>query len=161
MEAIRLNGIFGSYRESQTSMTVNDQGRDVQIKPGDKVFVGFVSTPNNHSNHPTSNTMIQVKANRDPTVFPSPDEVRLDRPMDSYIQYGLGPHTCLGKEASKVALTAMLRVVGRLENLRRAPGPQGQLKKVPREGGFYVYMKEDYTSYFPFPMSELPFPPSP
>lgn len=74
--------------------------------------------------------------------------------MDSYIQYGLGPHTCLGKEASKVALTAMLRVVGRLENLRRAPGPQGQLKKVPRAGGFYVYMREDYTSYFPFPMSK-------
>ena len=76
--------------------------------------------------------------------------------MDSYIQYGLGPHTCLGEEASKVALTAMLRVVGRLENLRRAPGAQGQLKKVPRAGGFYVYMKEDYTTYFPFPMSELP-----
>lgn len=76
--------------------------------------------------------------------------------MDSYIQYGLGAHTCLGKEASKVALTAMLRVVGRLDNLRRAPGPQGQLKKVPRAGGFYVYMKEDYTSYFPFPMSESP-----
>lgn len=73
--------------------------------------------------------------------------------MDSYIHYGLGPHTCLGKEASKVALTAMLRVVGGLENLRRAPGEQGQLKKVPREGGFYVYMKEDHTSYFPFPMS--------
>lgn len=75
--------------------------------------------------------------------------------MDSYIQYGLGPHTCLGKEASKVALTAMLRVVGRLDNLRRAPGAQGQLKKVPRAGGFYVYMKEDHTSYFPFPLSKL------
>lgn len=105
--------------------------------------------------------MPQVKANRDPTVFPDPNEVHLDRPMDSYIHYGLGPHTCLGQEASKVALTAMLRVVGRLENLRRAPGPQGQLKKVPREGGFYVYMKDDHTSYFPFPMSKLPPSPSP
>lgn len=137
MEAIRLNGIFGSYREAQANMTVTDETGQVNIKPGDKVFVGF------------------VKANRDPIVFPDPNEVRLDRPMDSYIQYGLGPHTCLGKEASKVALTAMLRVVGRLENLRRAPGPQGQLKKVPREGGFYAYMKEDYTSYFPFPLSKF------
>jgi linoleate 10R-lipoxygenase len=52
-----------------------------------------------------------------------------------------------------VALTAMLRTVAKLEGLRRAPGPQGQLKKVPRPGGFYVYMREDYGSYFVFPCS--------
>jgi linoleate 10R-lipoxygenase len=98
-----------------------------------------------------------VSAARDPTVFPNPNEVRLDRPIDSYIHYGEGPHTCLGKEASQVALTAMLRVVGGLENLRRAPGGQGQLKKVPRPGGFYIYMKEDQGSYTVFPMSKLSF----
>lgn len=98
---------------------------------------------------------IKVQANRDPKVFPNPDEVRLDRPMDAYIHYGVGPHTCLGKDASKVALTAMLRVVGGLQNLRRAPGPQGELKKVPRPGGFYTYMREDWSSYFPFPMSKF------
>jgi linoleate 10R-lipoxygenase len=53
-----------------------------------------------------------------------------------------------------VALTSMLRVVGRLENLRRAPGPQGQLKKIPRPGGFYIYMREHQDSYFVFPMSK-------
>lgn len=74
--------------------------------------------------------------------------------MEAYIHYGVGAHACLGKEASMVGLTAMLRVVGRLDNLRRAPGPQGELKKIPRPGGFYVYMREDCTSYFPFPMSE-------
>ncbi|KAE8146648.1 hypothetical protein BDV25DRAFT_143478 [Aspergillus avenaceus] len=73
--------------------------------------------------------------------------------MESYIHYGVGPHTCLGGEASKVALTAMLRVVGRLDNLRRAPGPQGELKKIPRPHGFYSYMREDDTSFFAFPMS--------
>jgi linoleate 10R-lipoxygenase len=50
-----------------------------------------------------------------------------------------------------VGITAMLRVIGRLDHLRRAPGPQGELKKIPRPGGFYVYMKEDRGSYFPFP----------
>lgn len=54
-----------------------------------------------------------------------------------------------------VALTSMLRVVGRLENLRRAPGPQGELKKVPRPGGFYVYMRENHEGYFVFPLSKL------
>lgn len=48
----------------------------------------------------------------------------------------------------------MLKVVGRLDNLRRAPGPSGQLKKIPREGGFYIYMREDHGSYFPFPTSK-------
>ncbi|RVX69773.1 hypothetical protein B0A52_06418 [Exophiala mesophila] len=111
-EAIRLNGTFGSYRLSQTSHVFADNGRQVQVEPGEKVFCSFVG------------------AARDPDVFPDPDRVRLDRPLDSYIHYGVGEHTCLGKEASIVALTAMLRTMGRLKNLCRAPGPQGQLKKV-------------------------------
>ena len=74
--------------------------------------------------------------------------------MESYIHYGVGPHTCLGGEASKVALTAMLRVVGRLKNLRRAPGPQGELKKIPRDHGFYTYMRADETSLYAFPMTK-------
>ncbi|KAB8235692.1 peroxidase/cytochrome P450 family protein [Aspergillus alliaceus] len=135
MEAIRLNGIFGSYRKSQTYLTLDDKNHMVQIKPGDTVFVSFVD------------------ANRDPKVFPNPDEVDLNRPMESYIHYGVGPHTCLGGEASKVALTAMLRVVGRLDNLRRAPGGQGELKKIPRPNKFYSYMREDETSFWPFPMT--------
>ncbi|KMU91811.1 linoleate diol synthase (Linoleate (8R)-dioxygenase) [Coccidioides immitis H538.4] len=135
MEAIRLNGTFGSYREATTAMEIDDDGRHVSIKPGDKVFVSFVS------------------ANRDPDIFPNPNEVRLDRPLDSYIHYGEGPHTCLGRDANMVALTSMLRVIGKLKNLRRAPGPQGELKKVPRPGGFYIYMREDHGSYFVFPMT--------
>lgn len=95
-----------------------------------------------------------MSAARDPKIYPNPNEVRLDRPIESYINYGIGPHTCLGKDASQVALTAMLRTVGRLDNLRRAPGPQGQLKKIPRPGGFYIYMREDHGGYFVFPLSE-------
>lgn len=47
----------------------------------------------------------------------------------------------------------MLRVVGRLENLRRAPGPQGQLKKVLQENGHFSYLRQDETAYCAFPMS--------
>ncbi len=92
-------------------------------------------------------------ANREAEYFPEPNKVRLDRPMDVYIHYGIGPHACLGGDASKVALTTMLKVVGRLNNIRRAPGPQGQLKKIPRPGGYNVYMREDHGSYWPFPTS--------
>lgn len=136
MEGIRLNGTFGSYRESKISTTVDDGGRPVRVKPGDKVFVSFVG------------------ANREARFFPDPDRVRIDRPMENYIHYGVGPHACLGGEASRVALTAMLKVVGRLDNLRRAPGPSGELKKIPRPGGFYIYMRADHGSYWPFPTSE-------
>lgn len=73
--------------------------------------------------------------------------------MESYIPFGVGPHASLGKETSIIALTSMLRVVGGLTNLRRAPGPQGQLKKVPQEKGYTVYMREDNSGHFPFPMS--------
>lgn len=118
MEGIRLNGTFGSYREATKSTTVDDGGRQVPIKAGDKVFTSFVD------------------ANREAQFFPNPNEVDVNRDLDTYIHYGLGPHACLGKDASRVALTAMLKVVGRLDNLRRAPGPQGQLKKIPRPGGY-------------------------
>lgn len=43
MEAIRLHGTFGSYRESMTHVTLEDRGRRLNIKPGEKVFVSFVS----------------------------------------------------------------------------------------------------------------------
>lgn len=102
-----MNGTFGSYRRSEVEHDFDDNGRRVLVKPGDKVFCSFVG------------------AARDPKIFPNPDEVRLDRPLESYIHYGIGEHTCLGKEASMVALTAMVRTVGKLRSLRRAPGPQG------------------------------------
>jgi hypothetical protein len=159
MEGIRIAGTFGSYRQytGEEPITVNDFGEDVEIKPGDKVFTSFVG------------------ANRDPERFPDPEEVKVDRPIDSYIHYGIGPHTCLGMEASRVALTTMLKTVCKLDNLRRAPGLKGILKKIPRyvlsmhpaafptsntdsvpfysPGGFCVYMKEDEGSYFPFPLN--------
>lgn len=136
MEGIRMNGTFGSYREASTYTSIEDGGKTVSIKPGDKVFVSFVA-----------------EAAMDPNIFPNPEEIRLDRPIENYLHYGAGPHTCLGADVNKVAITAMLKTVCRLDNLRRAPGPKGELKKIPRPGGFYIYMREDYGSYFPFPLS--------
>ncbi len=43
MEGIRLNGTFGSYRQAATSLIVDDNGRQVPVKAGDKVFCSFVS----------------------------------------------------------------------------------------------------------------------
>ena len=92
-----------------------------------------------------------VTASHDPSTFPDPESVSLKRPLDSYIHYGMGPHQCLGYDLSKLALTTMLKTVGRLENLRRAPGPQGEIKKVKVDGGFELYLTADGSSFFPFP----------
>ena len=75
------------------------------------------------------------------------------RPLDKYIHYGVGPHACLGRAASQVALTEMFRCLFKRKNLRRAPGLQGELKKVPRPGGFFAYMLEDWSSIWPFPVT--------
>lgn len=133
LEAIRINGTFGAYREATNAVTLEENGKTIEIQPGNKIFASF------------------VQANHDPSVFPEPNEVNLDRPLDSYINHGHGPSTGFGQEITKIALVAMLRVVGRLENLRRAVGAQGQLKKIPQDGGYYVYLRQDGTSYFPFP----------
>ena len=166
MEAIRLNGTFGSYRKCATTMTINDgEGRRVDVKSGDMVFCSFVSltsssppftTPSSSSSSSTNPCLCppQVGAARDPVIFPDPDKVKTDRPLTSYLHYGSGPHACLGRDASQVALTAMLKTVAKLKNLRRAPGPKGQLKKIPRPGGFYIFMREDWGAFFPFPTSK-------
>ena len=75
------------------------------------------------------------------------------RDPSTYIFYGEGPHTCLGREASEVALAELFRAVFRRRNVRRVAGPQGELKKVGRPGGFFVYMSEDWGTFTPFPVS--------
>ncbi|KAL0938207.1 linoleate diol synthase [Colletotrichum truncatum] len=145
MEGIRLSGAYGSYRVATTSETIMDEvidkngetvSREVDIDRGDRVFVSFTGS-----------------AARDPVHFPSPLEVDPRRPLDKYIHYGLGPHACLGDEASKVAIIEMFRAVFRRKNLRRVPGPQGKLSKVKREGGVYQYLTEDWGKIGPFPAS--------
>ncbi|PWW77608.1 heme peroxidase [Tuber magnatum] len=134
LEGGRLAGTFGLYRRVEPdSITIEDNGRDIELRKGDMVFVSFIT------------------ASRDPVVFPDPLQVKLDRPEASYMQYGDGSHECLGKEANIIGLTTMLMQFGKLEGLRRAPGPQGTLKYIGKPGGFKVYMKEDWSAYWPFP----------
>jgi cytochrome P450 len=135
LEGGRLAGTFGLYRryDGAAPMSVNDGARNIELVKDDLLFVSFVS------------------ASRDPTVFPDPLEIRLDRPEASYMQYGDGPHECLGKAANIIGLTTMLMEFGKLKGLRRAPGLPGQMKTIPKPGGFKIYMKEDWSSFWPFP----------
>jgi hypothetical protein len=96
-----------------------------------------------------------ILASQDPAAFPDPTSVRLDRPLDTYLHYGWGPHQCAGMDASITAMTAMFKTVFGLKGLRRATTSwgesQGELKKIPGPAGSTLYMTPDQSSFFPFP----------
>jgi len=96
-------------------------------------------------------------ASLDPVVYPSPTEVKLDRPLDSYLPYTIAVHPYIGSEASIAAMTAMFKVICGLKNLRRASGSgkdgawygesQGELKRVIGRNGLLLYMTADQSAF--------------
>ncbi len=94
---------------------------------------------------------MQVSAARDPDHFPDPDTINPRRPLDKYIFFGAGPHACLGRDVTQVAITELFRALFRRKGLRRSLGPQGELKTIPQPGGFNVYLREDWGALSPYP----------
>nr|KMM65017.1 linoleate diol synthase [Coccidioides posadasii RMSCC 3488] len=133
LEGARIRSTVALYRDVSKDCKVKDHGKEVNLHAGQRVICNLMS------------------ACKDPEVFPEPDEVDLTRDLNSYIHLGVGPHECLGKGMVQIGLTTMLKVVGRLDNLRRAPGPQGQLHSIPGPGGIPLYMSEDESEVSPFP----------
>ncbi|PGG98333.1 hypothetical protein AJ79_08900 [Helicocarpus griseus UAMH5409] len=133
LEGARMKATVGVYREVATRTTIKDGDWELSLKPGDRVACNL------------------VKASMDPNKFPEPNKVDLTRDINSYIHFGLGPHKCLGFGMCITALSTMLKTVGKLENLRPAPGPQGELRRIAGPGGISKYLLADYSGYFPFP----------
>jgi cytochrome P450 len=48
-------------------------------------------------------------ANRDPEVFPDPDEIVLDRWPNRHLAFGVGPHRCVGSNLGRSLFKVMLR----------------------------------------------------
>jgi Dyp-type peroxidase family len=85
----------------------------------------------------TNVILVPAAAMVDERAFPNPGEIRFDRPLDSYLHFGAGCHTCAGQRiddpiAYHIALP-MLRALflnlASLPGLRRAAGPEGVLKQ--------------------------------
>lgn len=131
-----MAGTFGLHQVSTGTDTITeDDGRKVNVNQGDKVFASFVSGA------------------RDPTQFPNPETVDPRRPLESYIQFGAGTHSAVSKEVSQIALVELFRAVFKKQGLTKVAGAQGELKKVPREGGHCEYLTEDWGTLTPFPLS--------
>lgn len=52
-----------------------------------------------------------ASANHDETVFPSPEEVQLDRKPNPHVAFGFGPHFCLGAAHARLVVRSLLRVL--------------------------------------------------
>jgi cytochrome P450 len=80
-------------------------GRD--IAAGDIVALGFGA------------------ANRDPSVFEAPDELRLDRKPNRHLTFGAGPHLCAGAGVARMELAVTLETLVEL-GAGLAPDPAGE-----------------------------------
>ncbi|KAI1917442.1 hypothetical protein LOZ39_000434 [Ophidiomyces ophidiicola] len=137
LEGLRLaTPAFGVLRSAASSGIIQDGTRNLPFKERDTIFLNFVS------------------AGTDPTKFPEPEKIRLDRPEENYIHHGWGPHACLGKPFVTTAAASMLKVFGRLKNLRRAPGPAGEMQNKEEGGVFKVFLSPDGSDWGSFPCTK-------
>ncbi|PKX88947.1 cytochrome P450 [Aspergillus novofumigatus IBT 16806] len=100
---------FGVLRTAVEEATIKDGEATATVHRGDTIFVDFIT------------------AGRGPVKFTDPEQIRLDRPADIYIHHGWGPHACLGRAIVTTAGASLLCGLGRLENIRRVPGPVGEM----------------------------------
>lgn len=139
--------------DTEALPTLNIPGCDtnrtstVPVHAGDTLFLNFGA------------------ANLDPSAFPSPLDINLNRPRASYLTQGAGMHTCIGRELTPVALAGMLRAFGRLEGLKPARaepyvnGAEGVVSWMrsrtymvgEQRTPFRVFMQADGTDDWPFP----------
>ncbi|KAK4120585.1 heme peroxidase [Parathielavia appendiculata] len=133
LEGIRLSGSTKLHFQSAAANSVSAQdGTEIVVQPGDHVVVS--STPSD-----------------DDTVDPS-------RPRESHIYFAALPSSSFlagGREMSEAALTEMFRTLFKRRNVRRAPGPQGELKKVVgvRGEGVVEYLREDWGAKGEWPVT--------
>jgi cytochrome P450 len=76
-----------------------------------------------------------IAAMFDPERFPQPSKFCSDRPLESYVHFGVGPRKCFGKYVVDIALVEIVRTVLLLRGLKRASGSQGRISyegPVPR-----------------------------
>lgn len=61
-------------------------------------------------------------ANRDPSVFPDPDQIKIDRRHNRHTSFGLGLHRCIGSNVARTVFKIMLTsVLERMPDFRCEP----------------------------------------
>lgn len=78
--------------------------------------------------------LVAAAAMLDPNAFPSPAEIRFDRPVGNYLHFGGGMHACMGQNITSPIvfpiamplLREMFRAITSRPGLRRAAGKAGK-----------------------------------
>lgn len=79
-------------------------------------------------------------ANRDPSVFPSPDDFDIDRDTTKHVAFGYGPHQCLGQNLARVELqTVFDKLFERIPSLQLS----ASLRDLPFKEAAIVYGLEE------------------
>lgn len=142
LEGCRLApAAYGTVRHAAEGGSIQDGKTTIKYKKGDLVYTDFVS------------------AGLDERTFPNANEVDITRDLHLYIHHGIGPHACIGRAITQVSLAVQLGLFAKLKNLQRVPGQAGKLKYATHMPGgtpdtIRVYMKEDWSSHWPFPTSK-------
>lgn len=86
---------------------------------------------------PRSTVLVStVSAMRDPRAWDNPGEFRLYHTgpdckwHEPDLQFGYGPHVCIGKEMAIAQISGLFGELFKRENLRRAPGKSGKLARL-------------------------------
>jgi len=126
-EAMRLNPQFtGLWRDVAVDASIpqGDGLPPLKVQAGDRIWASFKN------------------AHLDPKEFPNPTTIDPNRPKASYNLNGAGFHNCAGVEYAVQTIAEILRVVFKLQNVRRAPGDAGRLS------GFTEIVNETETNVF-------------
>ncbi|KAJ7340010.1 heme peroxidase, partial [Mycena albidolilacea] len=139
-EAMRLNPQYGGLWRDVVEDAVIPQGPGmppVKVQAGDRIWASFKN------------------AQLNPSEFPHPTSVDLQRPMGSYTLNGTGFHNCPGVTYAEQTIAEIVKVVFGLKNVRRAPGNDGHLagfKTIINETETHIYLTP-YGTTSPWPGS--------
>lgn len=87
-------------------------------------------------------------------MFKDPDVFSTKRSIADYLPGlpGLRPEYP-GSELGRPALVGLLKIVARLDGLRRVQGPQGRMKKIKGSDGSDMYLEIDEEAAHTYPSS--------
>lgn len=91
---------------------------------------------------------------RDANRFSDPDEIKLNRLQEAYLPFIDGIYGSLVRDVALAGLVGQLRVFGKMEGLRRAPGRQGKLFTT-KKNGLARFLNEGQDEWVPLPTSKF------
>lgn len=171
LEGCRLRAAVALFRDVARATDISDYA-PAEASPADptQLTPQPVAKPVPENVHLPAGSRVLVdiaSACHDASAFPDPEKVDVTRPIDSYLHYGWGPHSCLGAEVSRVALTSCFKQIVGLKGLKATPGGRGKVKSQPAKiwrgqvdpekeaedgwTGLRNYMTADQSSYWPVP----------